>query len=133
MVVGLILLIAGFVGRAMVWPQALRVWRRIAQRRRCRKGHPTLADELAGNLMRLGAVKIGSTQTDSDGSVRRIYRFGHSLATPHLPTLTTALAEARCCRLCSPERAAALGRAVTAVERYQATDRERFRDAWRGA
>lgn len=127
-----------FVGKQLVWPLLRSGWARLRLRHRTRNASRDVLAELDENISRLGKVQIGFIEQDNGGNERKVYRFGSAysgLPSPEFPVLARSalFTSLRLLRRALDERARAIDDALGALERYDAIDRTKFREAWRGA
>jgi hypothetical protein len=134
---GLAVAATTYASRATLVPGMRKAWRRLRLKRDCRHAVEALRAELTEDIDRLAAASLARTERTDDGRERAVYRFGREGASrrPELPTLRrTAFDRARLLApSCLGSRAGLMDDSAAALDRYQAIDLDRFRDAWNAA
>lgn len=136
--VGLAVTLIAFLSRQFFLPPATRLGAWFRRPGDCRRLLDTARSELQTNIERLASASLASREVQDDGSERVFYRFGSAysgLPVPELPTLRRAALDDLNVfgHRCLGDAAGLLEDAIAAIARYEAVDRDRFRDAWHGA
>lgn len=137
-VAGLAVTLIAFLARQVLLPVLRAARRRLRRPHECRRLVEAARAELELNVERLEHASLATREWQEDGTERVFYRFGNAysgMAVPNLPTpRRSALDELRANgRQCLGDAAGALDDAIAAIDRYDAIDLDRFREAWHGA
>jgi hypothetical protein len=137
-VAGLVVAAIGFLGRQLVWPVIRRASLRRHHRRECDALFCSLEEDLTVTIDRLTAASLAERSTNEEGTERTFYRFGSDRGrrpVPELPLLRRGSLDAvrERCTDCLGTLAGLVDDAIGAADRYEAIDRDRFRDAWRAS
>ena len=136
--VGLAGTFVAFLSRQLLLPPLRRLGAWFQRPRHCRRPLDAARSELETNIERLASASLASREVEDDGSERVFYQFGSAysgLRVPELPTLRRAAMDDLNVvgRRCLGDAAGLLEDAIAGIARYEAVDRDRFRDAWHGA